>query len=78
MTPTAANAGRSHKAVRIPADFELPGDRVLIHKDGERLIIEPAPRRSLVDVLAELQPLDAADAFPDVDATLVPLRDVTL
>jgi antitoxin VapB len=81
-TPAAREArlfrNNRSQAVRIPADFELPGDRVLIHKDGERLIIEPAPRRSLVDVLAELPPLDAVDAFPDVDATLVPLRDVAL
>lgn len=81
-TPAAREArlfrNNRSQAVRIPADFELPGDRVLIHKDGERLIIEPAPRRSLVAVLDELQPLDAVDAFPDVDATLIPLRDIAL
>lgn len=64
------------QAVRIPADFELPGDRVLIHKDGARLIIEPAPRPNLMTVLASLEPLGPADAFPDVDATLGELRDV--
>src|SRR5208283_5661135 len=31
------------QAVRIPAEFELPGDRVLISRDGDRLIIEPTP-----------------------------------
>lgn len=66
------------QAVRIPADFELPGDRALIRKDGDRLIIEPAARPNLVDVLASLRPLAAQDAFPDVDASLGPLRDVDL
>jgi antitoxin VapB len=66
------------QAVRIPVDLELPGDRALIRKDGERLIIEPAPRPNLVDVLASLAPLAPDDAFPDVDATLGKLRNVDL
>ncbi len=66
------------QAVRIPAAFELTGDRVLIHKDGDRLIIEPAPRTALLDVLAALKPLGATDEFPDVDATLPPVKAVEL
>lgn len=45
------------QAVRIPADFELPGDRVMIHRDGDRLIIEPVRRPNLLEVLAGLEPL---------------------
>ena len=65
------------QAVRIPAEFELPGDRVLISRDGDRLIIEPAPRsRGLIALLDAWAPLD--EDFPDVDAQLPPLGDVKL
>ncbi|MFD2431491.1 antitoxin [Sphingobium scionense] len=33
--------GRS-QAVRIPREFELPGEDAIIRKEGSRLIIEPA------------------------------------
>jgi antitoxin VapB len=66
------------QAVRIPADFEMPGDRVMIHRDGDRLILEPVRRRSLLAVLADLEPLGPEDEFPDVDATLLPPRAVDL
>ena len=66
------------QAVRIPADFELPGDRVLIHRDGDRLIIEPVRRKNLLDVLAQLQPLGPEDQFPDIDGSLLPSREIEL
>lgn len=66
------------QAVRIPADFELPGDRVMIHRDGDRLVIEPVRRKSLLDVLAGLKPLGPHDAFPDIDDDLPPVRDIDL
>jgi len=67
------------QAVRIPAEFEFSGSRVLIYKEGDRLIIEPEPRPNLLDTLRSLAPLDPADFFPDdVDETLLPLRDVDL
>jgi antitoxin VapB len=64
------------QAVRIPADFEMPGDRVMIHRDGDRLILEPVRRRSLLAVLANLEPLGPEDQFPDVDETLLPPHEV--
>ncbi len=64
------------QAVRIPADFELPGDRVNIYRDGNRLIIEPAPRKNLLEVLAGLDPLGPEDQFPDVDGTLLPAKKI--
>lgn len=67
------------QAVRIPAEFEFPGNRVLIHKDGERLIIEPEPRHGLLDVLRSLPALGPEDAFPDDrDAPLLGLKPVEL
>ena len=59
------------QAVRIPADFELPGDRVMIHREGDRLVIEPIRRRNIVEVLASLEPLGPEDEFPDIDGTLL-------
>lgn len=66
------------QAVRIPADFELPGDRVLITRDGDRLVIEPVRKPSLLAILAALKPLPPEDQFPDVDVALPPLKDVDL
>ncbi|MGR9180739.1 antitoxin (plasmid) [Rhizobium leguminosarum] len=66
------------QAVRIPADFELPGDRVMIHRDGDRLIIEPVHRKNLLEVLAGLEPLGPEDQFPDVDDTLLPVKEIDL
>lgn len=58
----------SNQAVRIPREFELPGEDAIMRKDGERLIIEPAARRSLsqvLDYLATLPPLE--DEFPEIN-----------
>ena len=66
--------GRS-QAVRIPKEFELPGREATIRKVGDRLILEPARRKSLLQVLASMTPLAPGDEFPDVDETLAPLDD---
>lgn len=56
--------GRS-QAVRIPREFELPGDEAIMRKEGERLIIEAAPLRSLRAILASLEPIE--EDFPPID-----------
>jgi len=45
-------------AVRIPREFELPGEDALMRKDGPRLIIEPVGPQSLVALLKMLSPID--------------------
>ena len=30
-----------NQALRIPREFELEGEEALIHKEGDRLIVEP-------------------------------------
>jgi len=30
-----------NQAIRIPVDFELPGDEAVMYRDGDRLVIEP-------------------------------------
>jgi antitoxin VapB len=49
--------GRS-QAVRIPREFELPGEDAIMRKEGDRLIIEPAPAKSLLALLARLQAIE--------------------
>ena len=66
---------RRNKAVRIPREFELPGREVTIRKAGDRLILEPARRKSLLHVLAVMTPLAAGDEFPNVDETSTPLDE---
>lgn len=54
-----------NQAVRIPREFELPGDDAIIRKDGDRLIIEPAPTLTLAEVLATMEPID--EEFPEIE-----------
>ena len=63
-----------NQAVRIPREFELPGEDAVIRKEGDRLIIEPAAPRSLLALLATLPALDE-DFWPIDD---LPLDDVAL
>ena len=53
-----------NQAVRIPREFELPGEDALRRKEGDRLSIEPARPKSLLAVLATLRPLD--EKFPPI------------
>ena len=53
-----------NQAVRIPREFELPGDEAIMRKEGDRLIIEPTQPKSLLAVLATLQSLD--EEFPPI------------
>jgi antitoxin VapB len=53
-----------NQAVRIPREFELPGNDAIMRKDGNKLIIEAVPPRSLLDLLATLETLD--DDFPPI------------
>jgi len=47
-----------NQAVRIPREFEFPGEDAIMRKEGDRLIIEPAPKKSLLALLASWEPLD--------------------
>ena len=53
-----------NQAVRIPRGFELPGKNAVMRKEGEKLIVEPVPPKSLLGVLATLKPLD--EELPDI------------
>jgi antitoxin VapB len=47
-----------NQAVRIPREFELAGDEAIMRREGDRLIIEPAPPESLLAVLDSLEPIE--------------------
>lgn len=54
------------QAVRIPVEFELPGDRALISREGDRIIIEPVRQSTgLLALLATWEPLD--EEFPTIE-----------
>ena len=62
-----------NQAVRIPREFELPGEEAIMRKEDDRLIIEPVAPQSLLRVLATLPTLD--DDFPAVtDLPPTPVR----
>ena len=54
-----------NQAVRIPVEFELPGDEAIMHRDGDRLVIEPLRKRGLVALLKTMTPLK--DRFPEIE-----------
>ncbi|MDT8364839.1 MAG: AbrB/MazE/SpoVT family DNA-binding domain-containing protein [Nitrosomonas sp.] len=65
-----------NQALRIPREFEFEGEEAIIHKEGDRLIVEPVRRGRLLALLAGMEPLD--ESFPDVDEDLPPPDDVAL
>lgn len=59
--------GRS-QAVRIPREFELPGNEAVIRKEDGKLIIEPVKPKSLKGLIAYLRTLEPLDQdFPEIE-----------
>lgn len=54
-----------NQAVRIPVEFELPGDEAIMRRDGDRLVVEPLPKRGLIALLRTMKPIE--DEFPDIE-----------
>jgi antitoxin VapB len=54
-----------NQAVRIPREFELPGEDAIMRKEGDRLIIEPKPKqKSLLELLDSWEPIE--EEFPEI------------
>lgn len=68
----------ANQAVRIPKEFELPGKQALIHREGNKLIIEAVKGRAATLAEAMKDWEEMTDAFPDVDLGLLPLDDIKL
>ncbi|HRJ53798.1 MAG TPA: AbrB/MazE/SpoVT family DNA-binding domain-containing protein [Candidatus Thiothrix moscowensis] len=62
-----------NQAIRIPREYELPGNEVIIRREGNCLVIEPLQRLSLLAFLAASSP--ASEDFPRFDDQL-PIDDV--
>lgn len=54
-----------NQAVRIPVEFELPGDEAIMRRDGDCLVIKPVRKRGLLALLNAMKPLD--ESFPEID-----------
>ena len=70
--------GRS-QAVRIPREFELPGNEATIRKEDGKLIIEPKREKSLkalLEYLRSMEPLGPDDQFPEIED--LPPKPLTL
>lgn len=60
--------GRS-QAVRIPKEFELPGNEAIIRKEHGKLSIEPVPQEDgLIALLKRSEPID--EEWPEIDDPL--------
>jgi antitoxin VapB len=57
-----------NQAVRIPREFEFPGEDAVMRKEGESLILSPAAPKSLLAALARLAPID--EDFPPIPDSL--------
>lgn len=54
-----------NQAVRIPREFELAADEVMIYREDDRLVVVPVRRSpTLAEVLSRLTSLD--EEFPDI------------
>jgi antitoxin VapB len=53
-----------NQAVRIPVEFELPGDEAILSREGDHLVLQPTRKRGLLGLLATMQPLD--EDFPEI------------
>jgi antitoxin VapB len=63
-----------NQAVRIPREFELPGEDAIMRKDGDKLIIEAVPPRSLIALLATLEPL--SESLPPIADEIADAVDI--
>ena len=63
-----------NQAIRIPREFELEGTEAIIHKEGDKLIIEPVKKKSLKALLAILPTLD--EDFPEIVDLPIEAEDI--
>lgn len=76
----------ANQAVRIPKEFELPGTDAVMHREGNRLILELVPdmpkrgtAAALAAALIGMKDWPVVDEpFPDPDEGLAPLDEIDL
>ena len=63
-----------NQAIRIPREFELEGTEAIIHKEGDKLIVEPVKKKSLKALLASLPTVD--EDLPEIVDLPVEAEDI--
>jgi antitoxin VapB len=51
--------------IEIPSEFAFPGDDAIMRKEGDKLIIEPAPKHSLLALSETLEQIE--EEFPEIE-----------
>lgn len=51
--------------MRIPREFELPGNEALLYREGDRLILEPLGTPALLDLLGSWEAIETS--WPEID-----------
>ena len=67
VAPRGARLFRNgrNQALRIPRDLEFAADEVILHREDDRLVVEPVKRkRTLAEILPQLEPI--AEEFPEI------------
>ncbi|HUY80868.1 MAG TPA: hypothetical protein VMU92_04025 [Acidobacteriaceae bacterium] len=60
-----------NQAVRIPREFELPGEEAILRREKSGcLVIEPVRTKTLLQVLDSWKPLEEIDQFPEIEDRL--------
>jgi len=54
-----------NQAVRIPVEFELPGNDAVMFREGDRLVIEPVRKGGLTALLDSWG--EEGEAFPEIE-----------
>ena len=65
---------RGHQLIRVPVEFELPGEEAIMRRDGDRLVIEPVHKRHLLALLKTMKPFDGD--FPEIDDPPLPAEKI--
>ncbi len=64
----------NYQTLQLPPELFLLGEEAIVRKEGEKLILEPYSRPSLLETLATLDDLE--EDFPDFDKGLLPLDEI--
>lgn len=66
----------NRKSLIIPPELPLLTEEFTLRQENGKLILEPVPQLSLLELLATFD--DEDEDFPDVDQGLLPLDDINL
>jgi antitoxin VapB len=65
-----------NQAVRIPREFELDVQEVIMRREDDRLVIEPVRKMGLLATLTTLSSIE--EELPDIDEGMPGLDDIKL